>query len=498
MKTDWAQSERGSKKLLIIGIDALDPTLLSKWSDILPNLSQLARNGIRLPLTSVFPSDSIPAWATIYTGVDPSEHGILGSIDYLKRVNHVGLDADVLRGNTFWDKASRAGKRVCILNPFLAYPVWPVNGVMISGPSLSHGPPMAFPPSIIKDYQVPELGGFTDFPSREDLTDILQHCVEATERLRSFGLQLLDDVEWDLFFICFLTLDRVQHFFWRFGDPEDPYYPGRNRFEDAIKKFYVTMDETVAAFYRKTDADVAFMVISDHGHRRRATKLVNLNEFLLREGYLKAKGRIAPRLLEGIRSSAVSMARRLRAERLLFRFGRFLPGASALRESKFSLNHERSMATLDDFGGSTCFGGVHLNQDAIKVAGLDYRSVLENLASALVSLKDPDTNLPLVRQVFLRDQIYKGECAEKFPEIMFELDKEYGVHWSIYDQLIVPDYAHALVSGGHCKEAVFLLSRYEKVPMKMTMDLTDIAPTVLHILGAAATGPLDGQSIFGS
>ena len=33
------------------------------------------------PLESVVPADSIPSWTTIYTGLNPAEHGVLESID---------------------------------------------------------------------------------------------------------------------------------------------------------------------------------------------------------------------------------------------------------------------------------------------------------------------------------------------------------------------------------------------------------------------------------
>lgn len=469
-------------KLFIIGIDGLDPTLLSEWAHVLPTFSELARCGVNPQLRSILPSDSIPAWATIYTGTDPSEHGILGSVDYLKGVDHIGVGVDMLRGNTFWDKASRAGKRVCILNPFLAYPAWPVNGMMISGPPLWRGEPTAFPASVMRDYEIPELGGFPDIPSREDLENILLHCVEATDRLCHFGLQLLEKADWDLFFICFLTLDRVEHFFWRFGDNQDPYFPGTNRFQNAIKEFYIRMDKIVETFYGRIDPDNAFMVVSDHGHRRRATKLLNLNEFLLRKGFLKPKGRITSRILERTRSSVVTIAQRLRAEQLLFKFGRLFPKATEIRESRFSLDYNRSIATLADFGGSTCYGGIRFNRDAMKIAGLDYRFTLQTVANAIGALKDPTTNQELVRELYFRDQIYKGVFAEKLPDIIFELDHEYGLHWSIHDKMIIPDYAHRLVSGGHSREAVFLLSR-SLDPPKTSLDLTDIAPIILNILG---------------
>jgi predicted AlkP superfamily phosphohydrolase/phosphomutase len=45
------------KKLVLIGIDGLDPHLLSQLHDVLPNFTALEANGLSLPLRSVFPPD---------------------------------------------------------------------------------------------------------------------------------------------------------------------------------------------------------------------------------------------------------------------------------------------------------------------------------------------------------------------------------------------------------------------------------------------------------
>jgi len=92
-------------------------------------------------------------------------------------------------------------------------------------------------------------------------------------------------------------------------------------------------------------------------------------------------------------------------------------------------------------------------------------------------------------------QIYQGTYSEKFPDIIFVLDKDYGLHWSIYDSLIVPDYAPRLASGGHDRAAVFLLHGSEMKPAKDSGDLVDIAPTVLRLLGVNPDRSLQGQSL---
>ena len=72
-------------KVVLLGFDGMDYDLTKEMIDkgLLPNLKKLSENGSFAPLLSVFPPDSIPSWITTYTGLDPSDHGILEHVNYL-------------------------------------------------------------------------------------------------------------------------------------------------------------------------------------------------------------------------------------------------------------------------------------------------------------------------------------------------------------------------------------------------------------------------------
>jgi len=325
---------------------------------------------------------------------------------------------------------------------------------------------------------------------------ILDHSIAATTGLQRLGCQLLEDLEWDLFFVWFSTLDCIEHFFWRFCDEDDPSFPGPNPFQHAIKEFYVLIDKKVEVYCKKAPSNTAIMIVSDHGHRRRPTKLVNLNEVLRKEELLVPSGQLKSRLIEEARTLVVRNAQRLGAERLLFRIGDRIPKAGEIRKSKLSLDFESSIATVADLAGSTPIGGINLNKSAIREAGLEDRIVEQRVTDALLSLTDPKTGLKLVKEVSTRRQIYSGAFAEKFPDVIFTLQDDYGVNWSIHDDLIVSDYGHKLVSGGHSPDAVFILSGEKASASKSTAELVDIAPTILHILGVDGDSTIMGESLI--
>ena len=70
-------------RIVIIGLDGLDPELAGQWIDegYLPNLEQLAKKGGFKRLRTTYPSISPVAWSSFMTGVDPSRHNIYDFLD---------------------------------------------------------------------------------------------------------------------------------------------------------------------------------------------------------------------------------------------------------------------------------------------------------------------------------------------------------------------------------------------------------------------------------
>ncbi len=71
-----------TKRLVVIGLDGLDPGLAGRWMEEgkLPNLKKLADEGTFKPLATSYPSMSPVAWSSFTTGVDPSRHNIFDFI----------------------------------------------------------------------------------------------------------------------------------------------------------------------------------------------------------------------------------------------------------------------------------------------------------------------------------------------------------------------------------------------------------------------------------
>lgn len=487
-------------RVVILGMDGLEPSLLEEWWDDLPSFRRLRDEGAFTRIDSVYPPDSVPAWATIYTGVMPDYHGILDSVDYLDtKQKAFKCDTGGLRGNCFWDAAGEQGKRVCVINPFMAYPVWPVNGVMVNGPVFVTGDLQAHPESLLSEYDVPELGGIVDQPTKKTLGAFAERTMKLTEDHLRFSKELFAREKWDLFFINFLTLDRVQHSFWRYCDPNDPTYPGRNPHSEVIKDFYRLHDRIIGEYLDLIDDDTVLMVFGDHGHGMRCTKALLVNEFLRKQGLLKSRvsrGLLDPKyLLERTKIFVLRMLDRYDLQDFAFKIGKLIPGAKSLKKSTFVIDKAGSSAGVARFSGMNPYGGVDLPRSAF-ADDESHRAAVDKLIAELKALRDPKTGKSVVRWAMRREEMFRGPHAAIYPEVIFQLDFEYGVSRSLFGPLVDVNPTHKKVSGGHMPQAGLLMNR--RLPESLGVNIVSIAPTVLQLLGVETPEAMKRGSTGGS
>ena len=62
-----------------------------------------------------------------------------------------------------------------------------------------------------------------------------------------------------------------------------------------------------------------------------------------------------------------------------------------------------------------------------------------------------------------RSEMCSGDHLDKFPDILFELDRNYGVFWSVFEKIITKNPRHETLSGGHIVDGVLLTTSQELV-----------------------------------
>ncbi len=491
-------------KVLLLGIDALDCSLLERFAEHLPNLTALRRRGAALRLRSTFPPDSDTAWATIVTGMNPAQHGIVRFVDPLEKsyqILNVGSDNEILRGKTFWEILGQAGYDAHAIFPHLGYPIWQTPGMMVvRGSSVVHV--QANPPAILDDYPCPQvLMGVGGFPDRG-----LAAMTEYAGRLRSlaeadadFALTLMRKHPWDLFFVYWSTLDATGHFFWNYHDQDDPNFVEGHPLQNVILDTYKLYDRIVGRFLAEVDDDVTVIVMSDHGHGARPFKLVAVNEVLRQGGFLSARDMQSNphiNLFEKTKRLAVSVISRYGLARIAGRVMRRFPRVVQTFTRPASVNWDQTVAYASDMSGIKAYpyGGIIVNRAAL--AGRDYEATRDEIIALLRRACVLPDGTPLLKMIARREDLYDGPFITNYPDIILEFEYGYGVGWALDVPLITRAASYNLVPGSHRGETGTFLMRSTRAPATDTVDLLDITPTLLDLMGVAPAAAYDGRSIL--
>lgn len=89
-----ALSDSAPRRVLLIVLDAFGLDLFLRSVPVVSPLARLVERGSVIPLTSVFPSTTNVALTSLYTGMTPVEHGMVGLLIYLRQL---GVIANLLR-----------------------------------------------------------------------------------------------------------------------------------------------------------------------------------------------------------------------------------------------------------------------------------------------------------------------------------------------------------------------------------------------------------------
>jgi predicted AlkP superfamily phosphohydrolase/phosphomutase len=283
-----------ARRVLVLGLDCASPRLwFSRFRAELPVFAGLAREGSFGPLHSVHPPITVPAWASLVTGLDPGELGLYGFHVRAERGLPSRLaGAESLAAPTLWDLAGRAGLDSIVVGFPLSHPLRPLRGHAVGGMLTPAGArPWTFPESLadeverwVGDYRFDVERDARDGVDREALA---ADVAEMTRRRFRVLRALLESRPWQLAFFHEIGLDRLQHACWT-----EPGYADAPA-ERALLDYHRLLDAEIGETLACVPEDTVVAVVSDHGARRLEGSFC-LNEWLRAEGYLVADGGGAP------------------------------------------------------------------------------------------------------------------------------------------------------------------------------------------------------------
>jgi predicted AlkP superfamily phosphohydrolase/phosphomutase len=373
--------------VMIIGLDSAVPALVfEQWWNELPNLRSLTHEGIWGELTSTHPPITVPAWSSMMSGLDPGELGFYGFRNR-KDYSYDGYtiaNASVVQTDRVWDILSRQGKRIILLGVPQTFPVKPINGCVIADfltPSTKHD--YTYPSDLkaeierVADGYVLDVDNFRT-PDKEDL---LQRIYLKTEKHFRLAKHFTSTRPWDFFMMVEMGVDRIQHGFWSYCDPDHRKYQRGNPFENTLKDYYRYVDKEIGELLSLVPRDAAVLVVSDHGAKRMDGGIC-INEWLIREGYLKVH--------------------------------RYPTEPKRLEEVAIDWNH--TMA----WGEGGYHGRIFLNVRGREPRGIispsDYEKVRQELIDKIIAFEDPcGTNIG--SRVYRPEMIYQKEIRGIPPDL---------------------------------------------------------------------------------
>ena len=259
----------------------------------MPRMQELLKRSSYGTLLSTDPPITVPAWAVMFSGIDPGSLGIYG---FRHRRPGTYWDTYVPTSRTLfqplvWDLLSRVGKRVCVIGMPPGYPPPRVNGVYISDFLTPDSATDYVAPASLRDEinQVAQGYKFDVTFRADDRGRIGEELISLTQKHFAVARHLWAKEPWDFFALHEIGPDRIHHTFWKYFDRAHPRYEENPKYVALVERYYQMLDGEIGKLLDQAPPDVRVMVLSDHGSQAMAGCFC-INEWLIQKGYLTLKG----------------------------------------------------------------------------------------------------------------------------------------------------------------------------------------------------------------
>ncbi len=459
-------------KLLLFGIDGASSQIVNKLilQGKLPNLAAVAQKGVSGELTTCFPPHTAPGWASMFTGVEPGEHGIY---QFWQTQNNQ-YDPRLITVHDFereviWKILERNGLKVGVLNVPMSHPPQPLEGgYMISWP-LSTTLHYSEPRYLIRELADAGLHYHSDMVTMyRGQDDYLEQALQYIRGKTDAILYLQKKYPVDALFTVYTELDRISHYYW--GDDGEP--------SQEILDTYVAIDCSLGRLMEIVSDDTLVIVVSDHGFGPCRYNL-NVNHLLEEAGFANIS------LVEA------DCAEQSKAK------NDFLEGSgthwfTSTRAYYRTMNWEKTQAYMPTPG---CFG-INYNRKGREIHGIvndaQAESLFHKIKTMFDNLKDPRGKKAF--EVVPRSDVYKGKRLDGAPDLILK-----PIQWDIMPHPGVdPEiWTKPTQQAIHRMDGI-LYAHGMNLPVSKnkTLKIEDVTPLILAQLGLPVPEQLTGDWVF--
>ena len=331
-------------------------------------------------------------------------------------------------------------------------------------------------PAYYSTYLAKKIGSFATLGLAEDteamkegITDdgtFLQQALDIDDERQEMFFSALSKLRKGSLVCVFDATDRIQHMFWRYIEKGHPADLGNDdgAHRNAIEELYIRNDEFVGKILEKVREGDLLCVMSDHGFTS-FRRCVNLNRWLLDEGYLTLK--------EGATGEA-----------------------DLLRDIDWSQTR------------AYCLGlaGMFLNIKGREAQGIvepgdEVRALKGEIISKLKDLRDDEKDEVGINEVFDSAEIYSGPYVGNAPDFIVGYNAGYRTSW---------DCANGVVAGPVFEDNVKAWSGDHGIDPRMIPgvlftnrkidaedpSILDMAPSALTLFGIKPPKHMEGKPLF--
>jgi len=368
---------REMPKTLIIGLDGASWRFIKGHLHLYPTFDWLMRNGTYGELRSTIPPMTIPAWPSMFSGVEP---GKLGTIDFKRKEgNHFRLNTSKdWKSRVLWDLMTN--ERFLVVNIPFTSPPYKINGDMICydfAPFLQ-----TYPPYLKKEL---ESRFFKSNKIRQENSlsklEKIKIIYDGEDMVFRIAKYLLEKNDYDIAIIRFGIPDHISHF---------------SKEEKDIASSILKLDGYIKQLMVCRNWDYLFLV-SDHGIKKAKTKFC-INSWLYNNGYLTLtwKGKLVQYLLSLLKPVL---------ERYNLGIGRLVHKIKTGRLELFDMSSSENTLKFIDLDKSVAF--------SFHSASLEYYPIYLLVASNSVRKKLSEDLLNfssggkrIVEKIWMREEIY--------------------------------------------------------------------------------------------
>jgi predicted AlkP superfamily phosphohydrolase/phosphomutase len=360
-----------------------------------------------------------------------------------------------IKARTFLDDLTAADKNMLLLDVPLTFPApQPFDGSLLAGGVLPKNrtftAPADLPDTLAKAGLEWPINGmsWTTYHNKPD--PYLDEAYEVTAKRIKVSEWLMDNTDWDLMASVWVSIDKDT----RIG----------NKVADIFKQ----ADEAIGSFVSRARPDDIILFISDHGFQS-CTRTINMDRLLKEFGYLdfSASNAVFGPMQWG--------PMRKVARKVYDTLG--LHGKVSLPQS-INWSKTKAYTTIRSTGE-----GVSLNVAGREIDGIvdpgDFEKVRDQLLDRLGSFVDPKTGKKPVKEIYKREEVFKGKFADTAPDILMVPNEGYSLTHAkaAYEDA---DW----VSGDHRIEGTIVAVGPNVKPFETPPALIDMAPTLVAALDA--------------